>query len=203
MFRLPAFHQVKEFADYISTSNAILLLRPYRKTAKSLSNEMTREIRSMRRRRCDDEGEVLVGEAFADCPCGFKVCAGRLGCDTVSQSIPKAFGCIEMKWWIRRQVSTRTWSLVTNGSSVASSCFARPFCRSLRSAAAYQAELSTKILMTPLNGGVFRRPSLPRSFDLSPKRYQMFPTYQDRRRWNGQYFVGTRPSPDQPDVFGK
>ncbi len=46
MFRVPALQQVKEFADYISTSNAILRLRPYRKTAKSLSNEMTREMPS-------------------------------------------------------------------------------------------------------------------------------------------------------------
>ena len=143
----------------------------------------------------------MVGEAFADCPCGFKVCAGRLlnGCNAASQPIPKGFRCIggdevvDQAPSLDEDVVTRNERLV-RGQQL----FCRPFCRSLRSAAAYQAELSTKILMTPRNHGVFRRPSLPRSFDLSPKRYQMFPTYQDRRRWNGQYFVGSRPSPDQP-----
>ena len=204
MFPLPAFPQAWKLAAHISTSNAILRLRPYRKTAKSLSNEMTREmpsrsmsakeVRSTREKSWSGKRSPIAHAASRSALVVCSMVATPLR--NPSQKLSAASA--EMKWWIRRQVSTRTWSLVTSGSSVASSCLARPFCRSLRSAAAYQAELSTKILMMLLNGRVFQRPSLPRSFDLSPKRYQMFPTYQDRRRWNGQYFVGSRPSPDQP-----
>ena len=104
----------------------------------------------------------------------------------------------EMKWWMRRQVSTSTWSLVTSGSSVARSCFARPFCRSPRSAAAYQAELSTKTLMACLTRGACRLRWLPRSCDPFQRRYRFPLTCRDRRRRQGRPVGATRPGLGQP-----
>ena len=102
----------------------------------------------------------------------------------------------EMKWWMRRQVSTSMWSLVTSGSSVIKSCFARPFCRSQRSAAAYQAELSTKRLMTHWNDGTSSCWSLPQSFGLFLMQCQCLWMYRGQRQWSGHSFVKMdRPSP--------
>ena len=183
-------------AIYLRTSNAALRPWPYRKTAKSLSNEMTREmpsrsmsakdVRSTREKswsgKCSPIAHAASRSALVVC----SMVATPLR--NPSQKVSAASA--EIKWWMRRHVSTSIWSLVTSGSSVVKSCFARLFCRSQRSAAAYQAELSTKKLMTPWNDGVFPLQSLPQSFELFAMRYQYLPRYRDRKRWNSQPFVG-------------
>lgn len=158
--------------DYLRTSKAALRPRPYRKTAKLLSNEMTREmpirsmsakdVRSTREKswsgKCSPIAHAASRSALVVC----SMVATLLR--NPSQKISAASA--EMKWWMRSHVSTSTWSLVTSGSSVIKSCFARLFCRSQRSAAAYQAELSTKRILTHWNDGVFPIQSLPQSFEL-------------------------------------
>ncbi len=210
------------FTAHLSTS-AILRPRPYRKTAKSSANEITREmpsyaltffllapmneitreipsrsmmakeVRSTREKSWSGKRSPMAHAASRSALIVCSMVAIPLRRPPQNASAAWA----EMKWWMRRHVSSNTWSLVTSGSSVVTSRLAESFCRSPRSAAAYQAELSTKMLMAHRDGGAFRHWPLPRSCDLFLMRYRCLPTCRDRRRWNGRRFVRALPSPGQ------
>ena len=185
-----------------STSNASLRPRPYRKTAKSLSNEITREmpsrsmsakeVRSTREKSWSGKRSPIAHAASRSAlvVCSMRATPLRRPPQKVSAALA------EMKWCMRRHVSVSTWSLVISRSSVVRSRLARAFWRSPRSAAAYQAELSTKILMAHRNGDASRRQPPLRSCVLSPMRYPSLPSCRDRKRWTGQCVVGIRPGPD-------
>ena len=188
---------------HLSTSNAVLWSWPYRKTAKSLSNEITRKIPS--RSMSAKEVRSTREKSWSGNCSPIAHAASRsvlIVCSIVATPFRRPFqnssaAWAEIKWWMRRQVSINTWSLVTSGSFVAKRFFARLFWRSPRSAAAYQTELSTKILIVDRRDDASPRRLLLRSSDLFAMRRRHRSTCRDRRRWNGRSSVGvSRPNPD-------